>query len=52
MEAAVALEMVTKIYNKSNNCLYIEFLVSDDNSSMRSHLRHIENIGKLLANVR
>ena len=51
MEAGVALEMVTNMYNDSDNRLYIEFLVSDNDSSMRSHLRHIENGGKLPANV-
>ena len=44
MEAGVALEMVTNMYNDSDNRLYIEFLVSDNDSNMRSHLRHIETV--------
>ena len=52
MESGVALEMVTNLYNESDNHLFIEYLVSDDESSMRSHLRHIENGGKLAAMFR
>ena len=51
MEAGVALEMVTEMCQNTDGRLYIELLVSDDDSSMRSHLRHFENDGKLPANV-
>jgi len=51
MEVGVALEMVTNFYNESNNHLFIEYLVSDDDSIMRSYLRHIKNGGKLVVNV-
>ena len=51
MEAGVALEMVTNFSNESGGRLFIEYLVSDDDSSLRSHLRHAENGGKLAANV-
>jgi len=51
MEAGFALDMVINLYNKSENRLFIEYLVSDDDSIMRSHLRHIENGGKIAENV-
>ena len=47
MEAGVALEMVTNLWKDYNGRLFIEYLVSDDDSSMRSHLRNVENDGKL-----
>ena len=40
MEAAVALEMASELLTKTNGKVYIEYLVSDDDSSMGSHLRH------------
>ena len=43
--------MVTDFSNESGGRLFIEYLVSDDDSSLRSHLRHAENGGKLAANV-
>ena len=52
MEAGVALEMVTAFTNESGGRLFIECLVSDDDSSLRKHLRHTENGGKLAAHVR
>ena len=51
MEDGATLETVINLWNDSDDCLFIEYLVSDDNSSMRSHLKHIENGGKLLAGV-
>ena len=47
MEAGVALEMVTNLWSDYNGRLFIEYLVSDDDSSMMSHLRNVKNDGKL-----
>ena len=51
MEAGVALEMVKKLCEDYDGRLYTEYIVSDDDSSMRSHLRHIDDGGKLPPNV-
>ena len=51
MEAGGALEMVTKMCENTDDRLHTKLLVSDDDSSMRSHLRHVENNGKLQTNV-
>lgn len=49
MEASVALELVTNLWSKSNDTVGVEFIVSDDDSTMCSHLYHAANhtIGKL-----
>lgn len=47
MEAGVSLETATNLWNYYNGCLFIEYLVSDDDSSMTSHLRNVNDDGKL-----
>ena len=51
MESGVALGMVKKLFEDYEGRLFIEYIVSDDDSSMRSHLRHIDDGGKLPPNV-
>ena len=51
MEAGVALEMVKKLFKDNEGRLFIAYIISDDDSSMRSHLRHIDDGGKLPPNV-
>ena len=51
MEAGVTLEMVTDFSNESGDRSFIEYLVSDDDSNLRSHLRHADYGGKLAVNV-
>ena len=51
MKAGVALEMMKKLSENYKGRLFIEYIVSDDDSSMLSHLRHIDDGGKLPPNV-
>ena len=51
MEACVALETVIDFLNKSGGHSFIEYLVSDNDSSLRSYLRYAKNGGKLAANL-
>ena len=46
MEAEVALELCIQLHDGYYEVL-LEFIVSDDDSTMRSHLRHESNGGKL-----
>ena len=43
MEASAALELVIALWNSSNRTVGIEFIVSDDDSTMRAHLQHACN---------
>ena len=47
MEAAVALDLCQDICDSSNSRVFIETIVSDNNSTMRSHIQHATNGGKL-----
>ena len=49
MEASAALELVVALWNSSNRTICVEFIVSDDDSTMRAHLQHACNYkhGKL-----
>ena len=47
MEAAVALDLCQDICDSSNGRVFIETIVSDNNSTMRSHIQHATNGGKL-----
>ena len=47
MEAAVAMDLIVAVHDKMDSRVYCETLVSDDDSTMRSHLQHSENGGKL-----
>ena len=49
MESQVALDLTKKVFNDSNGRVYIRFIVSDDDSSMRAHLQHpsTDDKGKL-----
>ena len=47
MEAAVAMDLIVAVYEKTDGRVHCEVLVSDDDSTMRSHLQHSENGGKL-----
>ena len=40
MEASLALDLIMDMFNKMNGKVYIEKLVSDDDSTMRSLLQH------------
>ena len=46
MESQVALELTIKVFNESNGRVYIEKIVSDDDSSMRAHLQNQSNDDK------
>ena len=47
MEAAVAMYLIVVVHDKMNGRVYCATLVSDDDSTMRSHLQHSKNGGKL-----
>ena len=47
MEAAVAMDLIVAVHDKMDSRVYCETLVLDDDSTMRSHLQHSENGGKL-----
>jgi len=47
MEAAVAMDLIVAVHDKTDGRVYCEVLVSDDDSTMRSHLQHSDNGGKL-----
>ena len=40
MEASAAMKLTVEIYEKSNQKVFIEFIVSDDNSTMRGVLKY------------
>ena len=40
MESEVALQLTTKIFRDSDGLLYVAYIVSDDDSTMRAHLQH------------
>ena len=46
MEAAVALELCIQLHDGEYD-VYVEKIVSDDDSTMRAHLRHVSQGGKL-----
>ena len=50
MEASLALDLIMDMFNKMNGKVYIEKLVSDDNSTMRSLLQQktVHDKGQLL----
>ena len=50
MEASAALEQVTQLWSDSNDTVGVEYIVSDDDSTIRVHLHHTANriIRKLL----
>ena len=43
MEAAVALELTRKVYTNFNEHVFIGKIVSDDDSSLRKNLRHVNH---------
>ena len=47
MDTAVAMDLIVAVYEKMDGRVYCDVLVSDDDSTMRSHLQHSENGGKL-----
>ena len=47
MEAGVALELCIDLHDTSGFDIYIESVCSDDDSTMRAHLQHAKNNGKL-----
>ena len=42
MEAALALDLVKEMHSKSNGSVHISQIVSDDDSTMRSLIKHKE----------
>ena len=51
MEAGTALDMTVEVYNSMEGRVFIETIVSDDDSTMRSHLQHESNGGKLVETI-
>ena len=47
MEAGVALKLCIDLHNSSGLDVYVESICSDDDSTMRAHLQHASNNGKL-----
>ena len=45
MESALALILVIAIYEEFNGLVFIENIVTDDDSTMRSHIKNIKNGG-------
>ena len=43
MESRVDCYMVSDLWKESDGCLFIDYLVSDNNNSLRSHLKHTGN---------
>ena len=46
MEAGLAFDLVIKIHEMFDGLVYIKEIVTDDDSTMRSHLKNIMNGGK------
>jgi len=40
MESEVALKLTTKIFRESNGLVYVSYIVSDDDLTMRAHFQH------------
>ena len=53
MEVSLALDLTADLFNKTNGRIYLEKIVSDDDSTMRSLLKHntLHDKGKLLLNI-
>lgn len=47
MEIAIALNLTVAVHGTMNDHVFVETIVSDNDSTMRSHLRHTTNGGKL-----
>ena len=52
MESALALTLVLAIHEKYNGLVYVEQIITDDNSTMQSHLKNVKNGGKLPDHIR
>ena len=47
MEAALSLKLLTKINHEYDQHVYVDHLVSDDDSTLRSHCQNQQHGGKL-----
>ena len=47
MESGLALQLVIAVFEEFDGLVYIKHIVTDDDSTMRSHIKNIKNGGKL-----